>query len=1161
MSDNPFLDLAGIPAPSAAPAAAAPTPTGSSELSTAIADAERKYDLPHGLLDAQIYIESRGNPRAVSPQGAEGISQLMPGTAKALGVDPFNPVQAVDGQARYLKQGIDATGSLQGGLMFYHGGPDQRGWGPKTRAYATDVLARLGGGDGPPTTNVPSLASVAPQPLSSVGNEGPNAFMALAGIDGAPSVPSNSGPSGVRPSSAPTAGAGGQGGQQPDVSDYLDTSIATPAAAPASVDIGAMGRNALDWAVAHDPLTDAAVNGGNNKLGRFGGNVQDAAAGLLHGAAKVPESLLLGAGWALDHVTTPITRFLGGNPAGEQTAATWMDNAANWMDAKSAGLAHDPNSPMFGSREVAGEGLATLPAFEVKALEAIPVLGDSVAARDVAAAAGDRLPMNTKLAAALTRYGDMAIGGATAGALASGGRNVGSNALSGAVIAPGADAVVEKVVAPVLGKVADAARASKLGKAIANTIDTLRSSPEAAIEASESGAPKTIATGAQVDDGAGITFKSQGQLAQFRHDFYPEKASLTDQQFLDWFGRSRQQPTAATVDQPQPVTASPSIPSTALGSAGARNGIESVTDLPPGVAEHVAQLRGQGVPDDQALREADIAYAGGKPTIATVTRDPAHQQAEAEGAKLVQTPEGRALNAQLAQNNAAITQSMQNLVARYGGAPSAGEGAEQIAKSLAQASDAERANVSKLYQQADNEALTRQAASDDATATAQANADEAAAIQAQVQARLELDDAQAALKTARTDPKADVDDARAAVEKAREKLRQATNSPPTAPSVPRSADGGYIDLSSVRAALSEPEYENPTIEGAKSLRSGVLGLLDAYGKGGDLVGLQQAERIRQAINDAYDPLGSSINAKVGNLKSVLDKALDDTDAGPAYRRARAAHKTWAGKYENPDGIARLIQRDAKGNFRDQDNWRKAENGLVGTLSDRQFIRVANRLHDNGDRASLNRLKALVLQRAYEAASKGALDANGNAIVSGDTFFNALNKVGLPKLRAVFSKAELADIASIGRAAKAINNRVPGTLNFSNTAATHASDIGRRLVEGVRGGHPTTKHAAGIHAGASLAGAAATLLGHSLAGPIGAGLVSGSKLASDALSKRTTAKMLAEALTDAADPASARAAARARASRLEKGLRAQALARELSRATGASASAAHANAAR
>ncbi len=70
-----------------------------------IVAAEKKYKLPPGLLGAMIMTESGGNPNAVSPAGAEGLLQLMPGTAKELDVkNPFSPLQSIMGGAKYMRE-------------------------------------------------------------------------------------------------------------------------------------------------------------------------------------------------------------------------------------------------------------------------------------------------------------------------------------------------------------------------------------------------------------------------------------------------------------------------------------------------------------------------------------------------------------------------------------------------------------------------------------------------------------------------------------------------------------------------------------------------------------------------------------------------------------------------------------------------------------------------------------------------------------------------------------------------------------------------------------------------------------------------------------------------------------------------------------------------
>jgi soluble lytic murein transglycosylase-like protein len=93
---------APAPAPPVAAAVAPPaaSPTTPLDLADAAAD---KYGLPRNLVRSVMSAESGFIAEAVSPKGAIGLMQLMPDTARDLGVDPNDPVQNVDGGTRYLR--------------------------------------------------------------------------------------------------------------------------------------------------------------------------------------------------------------------------------------------------------------------------------------------------------------------------------------------------------------------------------------------------------------------------------------------------------------------------------------------------------------------------------------------------------------------------------------------------------------------------------------------------------------------------------------------------------------------------------------------------------------------------------------------------------------------------------------------------------------------------------------------------------------------------------------------------------------------------------------------------------------------------------------------------------------------------------------------------
>ncbi len=71
----------------------------------------------------QINQESGWNPNAQSSAGAEGIAQFMPGTASGLGINPWNPIQALSGAARLMANYIRTYGGEAQGLAAYNAGP------------------------------------------------------------------------------------------------------------------------------------------------------------------------------------------------------------------------------------------------------------------------------------------------------------------------------------------------------------------------------------------------------------------------------------------------------------------------------------------------------------------------------------------------------------------------------------------------------------------------------------------------------------------------------------------------------------------------------------------------------------------------------------------------------------------------------------------------------------------------------------------------------------------------------------------------------------------------------------------------------------------------------------------------------------------------------
>ena len=110
----------------------------------------QRFDLSPSLIEALVWQESRWRVNARSPVGARGLAQLMPATARELGVNPDDPMQNLEGGARYLRQQLDRfDGDLEKALAAYNAGPGRvikAGGVPRireTEKYVAAIMGRL----------------------------------------------------------------------------------------------------------------------------------------------------------------------------------------------------------------------------------------------------------------------------------------------------------------------------------------------------------------------------------------------------------------------------------------------------------------------------------------------------------------------------------------------------------------------------------------------------------------------------------------------------------------------------------------------------------------------------------------------------------------------------------------------------------------------------------------------------------------------------------------------------------------------------------------------------------------------------------------------------------------------------------------------------------
>ncbi|MBF0109492.1 MAG: lytic transglycosylase domain-containing protein [Magnetococcales bacterium] len=129
----------------------APSPVAAGKYETIIQKASQRYGVDADLIRSVIQVESSFNPRAVSPSGAKGMMQLMPGTARELGVkDPFDPEQNIMGGTSYLSRLLDRyDGNVRSALAAYNWGMGNLERKPvaampgETRQYVSKIMGMM----------------------------------------------------------------------------------------------------------------------------------------------------------------------------------------------------------------------------------------------------------------------------------------------------------------------------------------------------------------------------------------------------------------------------------------------------------------------------------------------------------------------------------------------------------------------------------------------------------------------------------------------------------------------------------------------------------------------------------------------------------------------------------------------------------------------------------------------------------------------------------------------------------------------------------------------------------------------------------------------------------------------------------------------------------
>lgn len=155
----------------------------SADIEALIQQAAQQYNLPPETFRRQLIAESGLRADAVSPAGARGVAQFMPGTAQAFGIDPMNPAQAVPAAALYMRQNLNRYGGdWNKALAAYNWGPGnvaRKGMANMPAATSAYIQKVMGNSPLAPAAPSPSggapgvLPSSMPQQPGPVGPDGP----------------------------------------------------------------------------------------------------------------------------------------------------------------------------------------------------------------------------------------------------------------------------------------------------------------------------------------------------------------------------------------------------------------------------------------------------------------------------------------------------------------------------------------------------------------------------------------------------------------------------------------------------------------------------------------------------------------------------------------------------------------------------------------------------------------------------------------------------------------------------------------------------------------------------------------------------------------------------------------------------------------------------